>query len=240
MLKRCVLFGLTILISLIFSSINIYASTADYGFKTSELSADEIKQIWQSIDVRSLADLLSLNDIESSIVSFDVSDDGEILLGFEGNKFAVVDGTGVVNLYEFTNDGIFYVQWNGDNILLLLVRGSIVIEINSDGHLVNMIKADESSSENNSIWNYLSRRKCIRQGEYSYCIRNDMGLFNFFTSSYSQLIKTDSNGNTTVIYDISDTIIAKMIILLFCAVVLVAVIVKSVVMKSTKYINSHD
>lgn len=162
MLKRFVLYILLISVLLIFSCTTAYASTTEYGFKTTDLSEDEIMQIWQSIDVKISSDSLSLNDIGSAITSFDVSDDGKILLGFEENEFAVVDGTGVVNLYEFTNDGIFYVKWNGDNILLLLVRGSIVIEINSDGHLVNMIKADESSSENNSIWNYLSRRKCIR------------------------------------------------------------------------------
>ena len=189
--------------------------------------------------MRSSVDSVSLNDIGAPIVSFDISDDGEILLGFEGNEFAVVDEMGVVNLYEFTNDGIFYVKWNDDNILLLLVRGSIVVEIDTDGQLVNMIKADESSSHNNSLWNYISRKKCISQGEYSYCVRNDMGLFNFFTSSYSQLIKTDSNGNTTVIYDISDAIIAKSILLLFCVVILIAVVVKSVVIESEKYKKSH-
>lgn len=239
MLKRCVLSVLLILVFLIFSCTTVYASKTAYGFKTTDLSEDEIKEIWQYINVRSSVDSVSLNDIGAPIVSFDISDDGEILLGFEGNEFAVVDEMGVVNLYEFTNDGIFYVKWNDDNILLLLVRGSIVVEIDTDGQLVNMIKADESSSHNNSLWNYISRKKCISQGEYSYCVRNDMGLFNFFTSSYSQLIKTDSNGNTTVIYDISDAIIAKSILLLFCVVILIAVVVKSVVIESEKYKKSH-
>lgn len=235
MLKRYFISVFLISVFLTFScSTTVYASTKEYGFKITDLSENEKEQIWQYINFKSSVDSVPLNDIGSSIVSFDVSDDDKLLLGFDGNKVAVVEEKTVLNFYEFTNDGSFYVQWNGRNILLLLVRGSIIVEISLDGNLVNMIKADESYSENNSLWNHISRKKCITQGENSYCVQNDIGLFNVFASSYSQLIKTASDGSTTVIYDVNSEQTVKTISEIIGIFLLVTIVLAGVVLKFTK------
>ena len=103
----------------------MYATT-NYGFETTDLSENEVNQIWQNINLRKSPDLKSLDNIELPIVSFDVSKDGIILLGFKENKIAISNSNNVLTLFEFDNDGSFYVQWNDGNILLMLVRGSIV------------------------------------------------------------------------------------------------------------------
>lgn len=123
----------------------VHASTT-YGFETTNLSEEEKNEIWQNINISSFSDDISLDNIRAPSISFDVSKNGMMLLGFKGNKVAVADENGkVVHYLGFSDDGTFYVQWSNNNILLLLVRGSIIIEVSPSGQLINMIETDESS-----------------------------------------------------------------------------------------------
>lgn len=47
----------------------MYATT-NYGFETTDLSENEVDQIWQNINLRKSSDLKSLDSIELPIVSF--------------------------------------------------------------------------------------------------------------------------------------------------------------------------
>lgn len=188
----------------------MYATT-NYEFETTDLSENEVNQIWQNINLRKSSDLKSLDSIELPIVSFDVSKDGIILLGFKENKIAISNSNNVLTLFEFDNDGSFYVQWNDGNILLMLVRGSIVIEFSQDGQLINMVKTDDSSVKTIPMESN-SKRKSVNIGQASYYVKNDMGIFNFLASSYSQLITEDSQGNQTILYDVNNTQMTKTIV----------------------------
>lgn len=42
-------------------------------------------------------------------------------------------------------------------------------------------------------------------GDTEYFLKNDMGIFNLFASSYSQLIVTNKNGEESIIYDVNST-----------------------------------
>lgn len=183
---------------------------------------------------KKISDSVPLSSIGLPIVSFDVSENGRILLGFKGNKVAVVDENKVLNFFEFSNDGSFYVQWKDNNILLLLVRGSIIVEFSQDGQLINMIEVDDNSIQNNSLWNQIAQKKHINIGQSSYCIKNNMGILNFFTSSYSQLLKTDSNGNSTVIYDVNSAQMTKTIILFVTVIIFMATVISGIVVQCFK------
>lgn len=212
----------------------MYATT-NYGFETTDLSENEVNQIWQNINLRKSSDLKSLDSIELPIVSFDVSKDGIILLGFKENKIAISNSNNVLTLFEFDNDGSFYVQWNDGNILLMLVRGSIVIEFSQDGQLINMVKTDDSSVKNNSLWNQIAKKKSVNIGQASYYVKNDMGIFNFLASSYSQLITEDSQGNQTILYDVNNTQMTKTIVAFFAVIVFAAVVVLMILVQFVKF-----
>lgn len=217
----------------------MYATT-NYEFETTALSENEVNQIWQNINLRKSSDLKSLDSIELPIVSFDVSKDGIILLGFillgfKENKIAISNSNNVLTLFEFDNDGSFYVQWNDGNILLMLVRGSIVIEFSQDGQLINMVKTDDSSVKNNSLWNQIAKRKSVNIGQASYYVKNDMGMFNFLASSYSQLITEDSQGNQTILYDVNNTQMTKTIVAFFAVIVFAAVVVLMILVQFVKF-----
>ena len=195
-MRKCFVTVCVISLFLLFGGLNVYATT-NYGFETTDLSENEVDQIWQNINLRKSSDLKSLGSIELPIVSFDVSKDG--------------------------------------NILLMLARGSIVIEFSQDGQLINMVKTDDSSVKNNSLWNQIAKRKSVNIGQASYYVKNDMGIFNFLASSYSQLITEDSQGNQTILYDVNNTQMAKTIVAFFAVIVFAAVVVLMILVQFVKF-----
>ena len=194
-----------LLIILIFSflfcvPVSVFASST-YGFDTVEISEDEIARVWPKFNFRKSEDEVTLENIGLPIESFDVAENGRLLLGFKGNKIAIVDENNILNLFEFKTEGVFYVQWNGDNFLLYIVRGSIILELSQDGQLINYIETDTTSFQNVQLWNQACNRHKIDLGQYSYELQNKNWLENFGKVAYSQLIRSDANGNSVILYD---------------------------------------
>ena len=210
-----------IFISVVSSNVN---ATTEYGFKTTPLSEDIVNQIWSAINIKSSSDVPSLNAIGLQIVSFDVSKNSEILLGFKDNKIAIVNDGEVQQFFEFSNDGLFYVRWKENNILLFLVRGSVIVEFSTKGELINIVQADSSNESNNSLWNEIAKRKEVSINQYTFSIRNKSSFFSLFSSSFSQLIKTDSNGNETIIYDVSSDKAIRFVVLSIAIIIFILIV----------------
>lgn len=173
------------------------------------------------------SDPISLSNMELPIVSFDVSENGRILLGLEEDKIAVADEKKILAFFDFTTGGSYYVQWKDDNILLLLVRSSIIVEMTQDGQLVNMIRADDRSIHNGELRRQIDQRKQVDVGEYSYRLQNNMGMLNILTSSYSQLVKIDLHGKATMLYDVHVELLTRTIFIITgVAALFVIIIVK--------------
>ena len=51
-----------------------------------------------------------------------------------------------------------------------------------------------------------------------------MGVLNIFASSYSQLLRTDSNGNETVLYDVSTAQMTKTVCIFISVLIFVALV----------------
>lgn len=85
--------------------------------------------------------------------------------------------------------------------------------------------------ENNSYWNdyVFSKERTVGNSEYS--LKNDMGPFNLFASSYSQVIKTDSDGSTNVIYDVNNDQLIKTIFIFTGVVLFIAVVLWRIVIE---------
>ncbi len=207
-------------------------------FETTELSNETKHKIWNNINVNVIAYEKPLDDMALPIVGFDVSADGIFLIGFKDNKVALVDqNKNVLKLFKFSNEGSFYVNWSDDNnILLLLVRGSIIVEMSPDLELISINKVSDNSLTNNSLWNEISGKTHVEFDECSYYIKNKSVILKIFSSSYSQLIKTDSEGNSTVIYDISKIQTPKTVFCIIAIVIFVAVVILII---KQKYQSGH-
>lgn len=159
-----------------------------------------------------------------------------IILGFKNNQVIIIDKNKIIQTYlEFSNNGLFYVQWKKNNILLYLVRGGIIVELTSNGQLINMIKTDDNNINNNFLWNEISKKTNIDIDNSTYIVKNDMGILNIFTSSYSQLVKINSNGETVIIYNINNTQLTKIIILVICAVLFIVLTISTISIKIIKF-----
>ena len=65
-------------------------------------------------------------------------------------------------------------------------------------------------------------------------MKNNMGLFNIFVPSYSQLIKVDADGNTTTIYDVSSAYKIKIVVIFIAVILFVAIVISGVVRQFIK------
>ena len=235
MFKRLFLISIIILIILLSLVLSAYASSL-YGFESIKLSENEINQIWDKLNIKNLSTNISLDDINLPIISFDVSDEEMIILGFKNNQVIIIDKNKIIQTYlEFSNNGLFYVQWKKNNILFYLVRGGIIVELTSNGQLINMIKTDDNNINNNFLWNEISKKTNIDIDNSTYIVKNDMGILNIFTSSYSQLVKINSNGETVIIYNINNTQLTKIIILVICAVLFIVLTISTISIKIIKF-----
>ncbi len=212
----------------------VQASTA-YGFETTSLSEEEIESRWKYIHFVSVADGISLEHIKEPIVCFDVSKDSMILLGFDENTVAITDKNGkMLQCFKFANNGSFYVQWQDEHILLFLVRGALIVEISQEGQLINMVATDDHSIENNSLWNAVRGKNNIRVDDASYCLRNQMGIFNYMASTYSQLVCTDSDGNEAVLFDVNEAQLAKNIVVTIGLFLFIAIVITEIFRQFSK------
>lgn len=205
-------------IFLIFVFLPLYANAADrYVFETVDLSADEIEMVWNNIKLEK-DHINSLSDCSSSIVSFDVSKDGYILLGLKDKTIVIADQSGnILKSFKFITNGTFYVKWEDSNFLLMLVRSSLIIELTPEGQLVNITQTDDNDV-NNKLWRTVKQKE-ISVDDSKYIIRNKFGPLNIISGSYSQLVKIDNTKKETILYDVNTEQLTKVCIALIFTIV---------------------
>ena len=143
--------------------------------------------------------------ISDRIVSFDVNDDGQILLALENNQLAVLDQSGKL-LYRFTFSvsGSYYAQWKGEHILLFGVRSDLLFELTLEGKLVSATSIKQST-ENTFILDEVEQQKEIRRNGVTYRVSKDKGLFGFFQGyTYDRLYRVSENGTEEEIAAVSE------------------------------------
>ena len=75
-------------------------------------------------------------------------------------------------------------------------------------------------------------------GDSEYALKNNMGIFNIFLSSYSQLITTNINGEKSIIYDVSSDQFSNMIVAFVVIIVFIGVAVAVIVWQFVKLKHS--
>lgn len=214
-----------ILIILIFLSTGrIYTFAMDTGFKTDNMESEEQQTFLKNVDLN----LITEQPPSYSVLCFDVNEDGLIALGSKALDKKIVsiyssDGVFMYG-YTFNCSGSYGIEWDENNLIIYFVRSDVAAMFDEKGSCLEL-KMIPITAENNSYWNYFvfSNKRIV--GESEYRLKNDMGPFlNVFASSYSQLIKTDSDGSTTVIYDVSSDQIIKTIIVFIGIVILITIV----------------
>lgn len=142
------------------------------------------------------------------IKCFDVNESGQIAIGSEKSAdkiVAIYSSTGdFLYALSFEADGSFGVEWNGDCLNVYLVRASVLAQVDSQGKVLGVF-AVKDTAENNSYWNNTVHSATRNAGGTEYKIDNNLGPLNYIQSSYSRLVATSADGNSTVLYDVGNS-----------------------------------
>lgn len=193
-------------------TIAIYA--VDTDFKTTELPKEEWNDGWSNIRFRKAGDL---NKIKGAIKSFDISESGEILLCLENNYILILDNDGNrLKAFAYNSAGSSLAAWKGENILLFFWRGYLLVEISTDGQLLNMKEIDHSDVNNNDMLRKWQSTTQIESNGYTYIAENE-GLFADMLSgnTHSKLTRIDVNGNSKTLYGSNNTQTSKVAVTVF-------------------------
>lgn len=209
------------------SNTSVHAMEAQ-GFETEEMSASDIELFLGNVNLF----LLNTEPSKKPVKCFDVNEQGVIAIGTEdGNNktIAIYSDAGIFQYgYRFHTEGSFGVELSNEEVKIYFVRSDVAISINFLGEIQCVSKICDTS-ENNTYWNRYVRATSRSEGEYRYVLKNDIGILGIFTSTYSQLYRTDSLGSEQLIYNSNSfqffhILIIFLGILVFVSIVLIVII----------------
>jgi hypothetical protein len=190
----------------------------DTRFITSNVSLEVQDRVWKNVQL-----VKSDNpEMQSGISTFDVNNSGQIAIGLSNKKINIYDTDGQFQYgYSFSTAGDYEMEWDKQNLIIYLVRSDIALKVDSEGNYLELESID-NSIENNSYWNYLERKTSQTSGGNYYEVNNKKGI-NIFATNYSRLVKTDSNGIETIIYDVSKTKMASQVTIILLVIGLITI-----------------
>lgn len=226
-----------ILITLLFCGSK-NAMSMNTGFSTDSMTLESQKNFLSNIQLL----LITEEPKKNSIQCFDVNYNEMIAIGSENSTektISVYNSSGNFQYgYQFTCDGKFAVEWDNDNLIIYFVRSDIAALFDPNGNNLELRKIQDTI-ENNNYWNHSvnSTQRTVNGNQY--CLKNNIGIFNVFASSYSQLIKTNINGNTMIFYDFSREYIVKFIIGFISLTLFIILVVTVIILQFIKQNKLH-
>ena len=203
------------------------------GFSTEPLSEDDIDTFLKNVNIS----VIEEEPKKRAIDCFAVNDDGIIAIGCsdsENKTVCIYTSEGEFQYgYRFECSGNFGVGFDKSILNIYFVRSDVAVAVNPDGGVKSIHKI-KNTPENNVYWNnyvFLTRQK-IRDVEY--VLKNDIGVFNLFASSYSQLIITDESGKENIIYDVSSEQFLNMLVAFIGALVFMCLVASVVIREVIK------
>lgn len=217
---------LSFVLLIVFFTNVIEVKAMDTGFSTEDLSEETKTTFVSNINISSL----KAEPEKREILCFDVNEQGMIAVGqkgAQGKEVCVYTSQGeFLYGYAFNCNQSFGVEWDEQHVNIYFVRSDVIISLDSDGNILD-IKAVQDTIDNNTYRNSLLYSTTRLVGDNTYLIRNDMGIFNWIASSYSQIITIDAMGTECIIYDVNSMQLANMIVTtgIVCVFVFVAMAV---------------
>ena len=183
-----------------------------FNLDTEILPSEKIDYIINSINLHDDINNMSDNCLSSTVVSFDVSENGMVVLGLRGDEIAVLDSDNKpIHDFHFKTNGSFYVRWHEENIVLILVRSSLTVEFTLDGDIIDVSAFDDGSGNNNKILNEIREFKDISFDCSMYSVTNGLKIMNAIVPSRIKVEKTDSDLNITTVYKAKNSNITSVI-----------------------------
>ncbi|MBQ4572564.1 MAG: hypothetical protein IJA80_04740 [Clostridia bacterium] len=217
---------MTLMVLLLLSCNCLTTYAINSGFDLEPVSNERELQIQNNINICVFEQEVSGNTIEC----FDVNDDGMIALGTNksSQKFiSIYNSQGVFQYgYQFDCSGSFGIEWDANDIIIYFVRSDIACSVNPVGEIQEILDI-KNTSNNNSYWNNNVFSTTRTVGNVKYRIQNDFGILNIFSTSYSQLVIQDSNGQMKTIYDVNSQQLFKLVFEVVCILLFIPILLFS-------------
>lgn len=221
---RC---SVTIMILVLLFANGMEVKAVKTGLITDCLSEKEKDTFLANVDIS----LLEEEPTKKAIECFDVSKSGMIAIGQKSSQNKVVciysqDGRFVCG-YVFNCSGAYAVEWAENDLNIFFVRSDVIATVTTEGEILDVAKV-QNTIENNTYLNdnfYTTERVL---GDTVYKLRNDMGILNMVSTSYSQLVAVHSTGEETILYDVNAnqliyySIVCIMVVVLILFITVVA------------------
>lgn len=167
------------------------------GLTLIELDSEKQASLWEELDLRP-CDMSK--ERSAQITSFDVSDNGEILIGLADNEILVYNSSlELTHAYHFSVPGSFFVFWHNNQIALFSVRGQD-IAIFSKGLLNHRIVQVDSKSSSD-LTNHFRDKTVEKTEKQTYMLEKPDGIMGLFAAyRYDRLILKDTSGVITEVY----------------------------------------
>lgn len=168
----------------------------------------------------------------STIVNMDVSENGYVAVALENEAILVYDDKGnYIKKFDFEAKGSYFVKWNGNNLVLIYVRGNSVVEFTLDCEIIG---AFHISLPSEAIREMRDKTATSVNGE-KYELKSKL----FFTG-YTKLVKIDEAGNTIILYSTNAVPIVANIIIAVIFVMGITIIPFVILRKQIKAKNRHN
>ena len=192
------------------------------GFSTKEVTEEEREYCIKVTELTTL----STEPAKNKIFCFDVNDDGLVAIGTSNSPDAYIlvyssDGDFQYG-YQFSCDGRFGVEWDGEEILIHFAKGDVAAAFDRDGNNTAVAEI-ETTTANTYYWNHSIFATRRDKNGLAYVMRDNMGIWGAVSSGYSQVAAMDAEGNTTVIYDCSAVYKRQIIFILSMLLIFFAV-----------------
>ena len=125
---------------------------------------------------------------------------------------------------SFSVAGAFDIEWNDDKLIIYTVRGNNAILVGADGG-VEEICSIKDTAENSYYWRKTINSNIRIVDGNTYEIRTNMGILDHFSPAKTQILVTDSNGVSKIIYDINAEYTVKFIIIIWVVVSTLALVI---------------
>lgn len=204
---------------------NITEETTSCEIVGTLLDSDTATAMYEGIQI---ADSSQFENINLDIINFDVSDSGNILVAYTGNRIAIYDENySFLSGFFVTNGSNYYVQWNGSNVLIIFTRGSLCLEVSQQGDMICGMKVD---SDNGKLYADLKKKNSIstKKGTIFHVEKGTNPLSVMSGNHYLKLIKTTPGGSETILYDATSASIFRALFILMGAVFLFAIVLVGV------------
>lgn len=221
-LSKCLFYFVCIFIIIFSTGTNVMASNSNLS-----LSVMDVEEKNTIIENLSLA-LTDKTPGLKAIQCFDVNNNGAIALGHEidgkTKAISIYDSNGNFKYgYIFYSTGSFGIEWNSDCLNIYILRGDLLVTVDKSGTIVDVAYVEDTKENDCYINNYIFATKKTVNG-ITYCIKNDMGILNYVSTSYSQLVKITSS-EEVILYDVNNAQLAKTIVGVFMLVAFIGIAV---------------